>query len=41
MPNKKQPIQPPEIAEKIHPETNPPVDPEDPLVPPEDDHNKF
>jgi hypothetical protein len=37
MPNKKQPAEPSEIPGKMHPEINPPVDPEEPLVPPEDD----
>ena len=37
MPNKKQPGEPTENPGKIHPEINPPVDPENPLVPTEDD----
>lgn len=37
MPNKKQPGKPPEIPSKKHSEVNPPIDPEEPIVPPEDD----
>ena len=37
MPNKKKSFEPSEDPEKLHPEVNSPVDPEDPLLPIEDD----
>ena len=37
MQNKKQPGKPPEIPLKKHSEVKPPADPEEPIVPPEDD----